>query len=73
MTDPTPARPIQLDDNLQEVLDHHPRTLRVFVDHRMACPGCDMAPYETVADAADAYDLPQPAFLEDLREADADD
>lgn len=67
MTDP---RSIQLDDNLQEVMDRRPRTLRVFVDRRMACPGCDMAPFETVADAADAYGLPHPAFLEDLRKAD---
>lgn len=69
MNDP---RPIRLDDNLQEVMDRRPGTLRVFVDHHMACPGCDMAPYETIADAADAYALSPSAFLEDLRRADGD-
>lgn len=63
--------PIELTDNLQETLDRRPRVLPVFLERRMACPGCDMAPFETVADAADAYHLPRPAFLAALRKADA--
>jgi len=66
-----PAAPVELADNLQATLDRGPATLRVFVDHRMACPGCTMAPFETVADAADAYALPREELLADLRRADS--
>ena len=63
--------PIQLADNLQDTLDRRPATVRVFVARRMACPGCSMAPFETVADAADAYHLGRDELLADLRRADA--
>ncbi len=63
--------PIQLADNLQDTLDRRPATVRVFVARRMACPGCSMAPFETVADAADAYRLGRDELLADLRRADA--
>ena len=66
-----PAAPVELADNLQATLDRGPATLRVFVDRRMACPGCTMAPFETVADAADAYALPREELLADLRRADS--
>jgi hybrid cluster-associated redox disulfide protein len=62
---------IQLDDNLQDTLDRHPATVRVFLGRRMACPGCTMAPFETVADAADAYHLGRDELLAHLRRADA--
>jgi hybrid cluster-associated redox disulfide protein len=66
-----PTGPIELDHNLQDTLDRRPATLRVFVERRMACPGCTMAPFETVADAADAYALPREELLADLRRADS--
>jgi hybrid cluster-associated redox disulfide protein len=65
----TPVPTIQLDDNLQDTLDRHPATVRVFLGRRMACPGCTMAPFETVADAADAYELRRDELLADLRRA----
>jgi hybrid cluster-associated redox disulfide protein len=68
---PITRPPIQLDDNLQDTLDRHPATVRVFVGRRMACPGCTMAQFETVADAADAYELQHDELLADLRRADA--
>jgi len=67
-----PRSPIQLTDNLQQVMDRRPGTVQVFVERRMACPGCTMAPFETVADAADAYRLPRETLLTDLRGAAGD-
>lgn len=42
---------------VSEVMRRHPRTVGVFVALRMACPGCAMAPFETVAEAAAEYGL----------------
>jgi len=54
---------------VEDVLTRSPHAARVFLDHRMACVGCTMAPYDTVADAADAYDLDPYRFAEELDEA----
>ncbi len=42
---------------VQDVLTRSPSAARVFLEHRMACVGCTMAPYDTVGDAAHAYGL----------------
>jgi len=39
---------------VEEVLAAWPQTLAVFLTRRMACPGCAMARFQTLADAADA-------------------
>ena len=51
-----------------ELLDHFPETIRVFIRHRMACVGCVMAPFETVAEVADIYGLHIPQFLGELHQ-----
>lgn len=63
---------IELTDNLEQTLDERPHLVRVFFDRRMACPGCPMARFEVVADAADAYQIPHDEWLAALREADAE-
>ena len=73
MTSAIGTNAIEPDDNLQRTMDTRPRTVRVFVERRMACPGCAMAPFETVAEAARAYDLSPDDLLADLRRADADE
>lgn len=40
-----------------DVLETWPETVPVFLRYRMACPGCAMAPFETVAEAAAAYGM----------------
>jgi hybrid cluster-associated redox disulfide protein len=40
---------------VSDVLAERPAAARVFVERRMACPGCAFAPFETVAEAAAAY------------------
>ncbi len=38
-----------------KLLDQFPGAAVVFTRHRMACAGCVMAPFETLAEAAAAY------------------
>jgi hybrid cluster-associated redox disulfide protein len=52
-----------------EVLDRWPGAARVFLRQGMACVGCDMARFDTVAEAAQAYDLPPAALIAALRRA----
>lgn len=63
---------IELTDNLERTLQERPHLTRVFLDRRMACPGCPMARFEVVADAADAYRIPREEWLAALRRADAE-
>lgn len=51
------------------VLDAWPQTIPLFIDHRMACVGCAMAPFDTLADAATVYGLQLDGFLHELRQA----
>jgi hybrid cluster-associated redox disulfide protein len=60
---------IQQDHNLERLFADHPATIGVFVARGMACPGCAMAPFETIADAAREYGLPTDALLRDVRRA----
>lgn len=43
-----------------------PQTITVFLRRRMACVGCAMAPFETLADVAAIYDLDLDGFLAEL-------
>jgi hybrid cluster-associated redox disulfide protein len=49
-----------------EVLARWPQTILVFMHHQMACVGCAMTPFETLAEVAEIYDLDLPEFLSEL-------
>ena len=51
---------------LEELFQRWPETAVVFQRHQMACVGCVVAPFYTVADAANVYGLDEAAFLEEL-------
>ncbi len=51
---------------LAELFQAFPKTVLVFVKHRMACVGCDLIALETVADAIAHYELAEDEFLEEL-------
>ena len=51
---------------LEELFQHWPATAVVFQKHQMACAGCVVAPFYTVADAADVYGLDLDVFLQEL-------
>lgn len=48
------------------VLRGQPRAVSVFLAHRMACVGCALAEFDTLADAARAYGLALPDLLAEL-------
>ncbi|HET6520331.1 MAG TPA: DUF1858 domain-containing protein, partial [Geminicoccaceae bacterium] len=52
-----------------DVLRRWPATVRVFLDRRMACVGCAMAPFMTLAEAARSYGIDAAPLIEDLRRA----
>lgn len=51
---------------IDEVLTNWPETAVVFKRHNMACIGCDVAHFYTVADAASVYKLSVAEFVSEL-------
>ena len=49
-----------------ETLQRFPQTARIFVRHRMACVGCDIAAFHTVAEAAAIYGVDADRFFIEL-------
>jgi len=43
---------IAADSLVQEVVEHHPETVLVFVRHGLHCVGCTISPFHTIADSA---------------------
>lgn len=52
--------------NVSDLMQGWPQTVPVFVKHHMACPGCVMAPFMTVREAAAEYGLPADKLARDL-------
>jgi len=50
-------------------LRERPTGSRVFLEHRMACVGCSLSEFDTLADAAREYRLPLAGFLDELARA----
>ena len=50
-----------------EVLDRWSETVAVFLNQRMGCVGCSMAPFETLSEAANVYGLCGTRFVNDLQ------
>ena len=61
--------PFSSDLIVADVLRHWPAMIRVFLDRRMACAGCAMAPFVTLAEAARSYGFDPAPFAEELRRA----
>lgn len=56
-------------DLVEDVLERWPSTIPVFLKHRMACPGCPMARFQTIAEVADDYGLDTGALLDEFAQA----
>lgn len=54
------------DLSVAAVLDAWPETIRLFTAQRMACVGCAMAPFDTLADVATIYGVRLDRFLDEL-------
>ncbi|MCA9925145.1 MAG: DUF1858 domain-containing protein [Anaerolineales bacterium] len=51
---------------VEELFQRWPETAVIFQRYQMACVGCVVAPFYTVADAAQVYGLDQEKFLQEL-------
>jgi hybrid cluster-associated redox disulfide protein len=63
LTDLTP------NNTIAELLAAYPVAARVLVGHRMHCVGCDIARFETIADACTIYDVAVEDLLGDIHRA----
>ncbi|WP_226779917.1 DUF1858 domain-containing protein [Oceaniglobus trochenteri] len=52
---------------LSEMFAHWPETAAAFLNRRMLCPGCPIAPFHAVVDACGEYDLDEGVFRAELR------
>ena len=59
-------RRIRDTDTVDDVLRRFPETADVFFANRMACVGCALARFQTLRDAAAAYDLSLPRLVTEL-------
>jgi hybrid cluster-associated redox disulfide protein len=53
---------------VEALLDSRPDAIRILGRHGMACAGCAMAPFETLAEAAREYRLDRDTLLRELLE-----
>ena len=65
MTDSDPIAEM----TVEEFLTRWPETAEVFGRHNMACVGCPVAPFYTVAEAAAVYKLSITNFIKELEQA----
>lgn len=57
----------ELSWTVQNVITRCPAAAAVFARFRMACVGCAMAPFETLAEAASAYRLDPEVLQDEIR------
>ena len=50
-----------------DALDRWPVIKAIFLNHRMGCIGCPMAPFETLAEVANIYNLVCLQFISELQ------
>ena len=62
-----PSPTIDVSTLVDDVMRHHPATIRAFLDRHMNCPGCPIACFHTVADACREHGVAADDFLADLR------
>jgi hybrid cluster-associated redox disulfide protein len=58
-----------LESTVEQTLDQYPLLAAVFVRRGMACVGCAMARFDTLAEAARTYGQETEAFLAELERA----
>ncbi len=59
-------RAVRASTTVEDLLTARPGARTVFLRHGMACVGCAMAPFDTLADAAKAYGLPLQTLLGEI-------
>jgi hybrid cluster-associated redox disulfide protein len=54
------------DTSVKEIMRRWPETVPVFLRHRMRCPGCLLAPFMTLAEAAAEHGVEMDALRRDI-------
>ena len=54
---------IEMDTLVDDVMRRHPATIRTFLNYKMACVGCPIACFHTVADACREHGVEATSFL----------
>ena len=57
------------DQTVDAIMRRWPATAAVFLAHRMACVGCPMARFDTVAEVAAEYAVPLARLIDELEAA----
>ncbi len=52
-----------------EVMTRWPKTIPIFIRHHMACVGCAIAPFETLAEVIEIHHLNLDRFMQELQQA----
>jgi len=60
---------LSADVTVGELMTRWPQTVDVFLRHGMACVGCNMAPFDTVVDAARMYRMCPDQLMAELVQA----
>ena len=61
--------PPTANNTIAALLAMHPAAARVLLNYRMHCVGCDIAPFETIADACAIYGVAVEELLADVDRA----
>lgn len=61
-----PPAVIDLQLSVARLFEAFPQTIPYFLAHRMTCPGCSLAAFDTLADVVRNYGLQADIFLEEL-------
>jgi len=48
---------------IADIMERWPETIMLFLEHGMACAGCSLADFSTLADALEVYNIPQEKIL----------
>ena len=54
--------------SIAELLKRFPQTISIFIQYRMACVGCAIAAFHTVAEAAAIYGVDTELFISELEQ-----
>ena len=60
---------IQKDMRITEVVEKHPETVEVFMDHGLHCVGCAAARFESIEQGAEVHGIDIDKLVADLNNA----
>jgi len=49
---------------VSEIMRRWPATMRLFIDHRLLCVGCPIAPFHTIADVAREHQVDEDELVD---------